>query len=96
MRAPRELSALSGLLFAAVSLLGFAKIASAVGEGDTDGFDRAVLLLLHDGDGRPIGPPWLVEAARDATALGSTLLLTYVTACVAGYLLLTRRAHAAA
>lgn len=94
--APRELGALSGLLFAAVSLLGFANIASSIGAGDADGFDRAVLLHLHGPDGRPIGPLWLAEAARDATALGSLLVLGYVTACIAGYLLLTGKRHAAA
>ena len=39
----------------------------------------------------PIGPPWLQEAARDVTSLGSIIVLLIITFAVAGFLLLTRK-----
>lgn len=50
------------------------------------GFDRAIILGLCDWG----GPPWLREAARDLTALGSGTVLTGVVVAVAGLLLVQR------
>ncbi|MEO8683541.1 MAG: phosphatase PAP2 family protein [Devosia sp.] len=79
-------------------LLGiFGQIADEVIEGDTLGFDHAVTMMLRDnGDIRdPIGPPWLEEAGRDLTGLGSFAVLSLVVAVVAGFLLLVRQYRAA-
>jgi undecaprenyl-diphosphatase len=43
----------------------------------------------------PIGPPWLEEAARDLTSLGSTSVLGIIVFASAGYLLLAGKRHAA-
>lgn len=50
------------------------------------GWDRDLLLGLR----RWGGPPWLREAARDVTALGSGTVLTCVVVAVAGLLLVQR------
>ncbi len=39
----------------------------------------------------PIGPPWVQEAARDVTSLGSIIVLLIITFAVAGFLFLTRK-----
>jgi undecaprenyl-diphosphatase len=66
-------------------------------EGETRAMDRGLLLALRDpaDPSDPIGPRWLEEVARDVTALGSTAILTFATAAVAGYLVLSRRRAAA-
>ena len=50
-------------------------------EGETQTFDRALLLALRDPHdlADPIGPGWLEEAARDITGLGGYAVLTIVT-----------------
>lgn len=74
-------------MIAAVLLLIFAAIATAVSIDATAGFDRAVLLSLRDPENRarPLGPEWLVEAARDLTSLGSVVVVLLFTVTVAGY-----------
>lgn len=71
-----------------VALLAFATLAGEVVEGETRGFDHAVLVALGapEGPATPAGPRWLAEAARDFTALGSTAVLVFVVAAGAGYL----------
>ena len=65
---------------------GFAKIADEVVEGDTQKFDeRAILALRRPDDlATPIGPSWLHEVGRDATALGGVFVISLVTLSVAG------------
>src|SRR5919109_4854552 len=72
-------------------------IADAVMEGEPSAFDRNVLLAFRNAGNPsdPIGPPWLQEAARDITALGSVAFLAMVLFAVVGYLLLAGK-HAAA
>lgn len=62
-------------LCALAVLLGY-----AVESGATLAFDRAVLLSLRRPDdlARPIGPPWLLDAMRDMTSLGSTTVTVLV------------------
>lgn len=75
-------------------LLGvFGFVADEVIEGDTLTFDRAVTLMLRDGGDimNPIGPPWLEEAGRDITSLGSFSVLGLVVVLVLIGLLLVRR-----
>ena len=87
------------LSLAALSLFAwaFVKIADEVIEGETHGLDQAVLLALRSSQNPadPIGPGWLEEAARDVTALGGHVVLTFVTLATIAYLLMTRKGHAA-
>lgn len=87
---------LTALLAVAAALLAFAGIAGEMREGETLDFDRSILLALRDASnlGHPMGPPWLVEVARDVTSLGSTAMLTGVTLAAAGYFVLVRRRRA--
>jgi undecaprenyl-diphosphatase len=51
----------------------FMEIADEVTESAPMGFDQRVMSFLHDpqAPGRPIGPAWLLNVAKDITALGS-------------------------
>ena len=76
-----------------LALLVFAKTAGEMLEGDMREFDEGVLRYLRDPDdpSKPIGPPWLVAVALDATALGGMTVLVIVLVVVTGYLALDRR-----
>lgn len=93
----QELGALASILAAAAGLYAFAQIAEEVAEGDTRAFDEAVLLALRSAadPSDPIGPRWLEETMRDFTALGGTGVLATVALAVVGFLLLSRKRHAA-
>ncbi|MBB4236946.1 phosphatase PAP2 family protein [Rhizobium esperanzae] len=69
------------------------RLTSEVLEGETFGFDKAILLALrHQGElGVPIGPAWLTHAVSDITSLGGVTVLTLMTVLVTVYLLLDRR-----
>ena len=68
-------------------LLCFGIIAQEVVEAEPVAFDRWIMLAFrHASDpALPIGPRWLPEAARDITALGSTVVLGAVLLIVTGY-----------
>lgn len=89
-RGRREIGLVAGLFIVAALILGFGLLADAVVEGGTAAFDRAILLAFRTpGDSAdPIGPPWLEEAARDVTALGSIPFLGLLLVAVVCYLLL--------
>jgi undecaprenyl-diphosphatase len=76
-----------------VAVLVLNKKDEEVGEGDTRGFDSAVLMSLRQaGDpSLPIGPKWLRIAAGDATALGSVTILTLIVLGTAGLFLVLRK-----
>jgi undecaprenyl-diphosphatase len=95
--ARRELAVLVALALAAGAIWGFAELADEVLEGETRAFDEAILLALRSATDHadPLGPGWLEDSMRDITALGSTVVLTFVTFAVAGFLVLERKAHAA-
>lgn len=59
----------------------------------TQQFDEWILRSFrrHDDQSVPVGPDWLHEAALDATALGSYLVLSLLVAGTALFLMLTRR-----
>ena len=59
---------------------GFGIIADEMSEGETSAFDNAILLLFRDpaNTADPLGPPWLQEAVRDITALGSFSVLALI------------------
>jgi undecaprenyl-diphosphatase len=81
------------ILLMALAAWGFMEIAGEVLEGDARAVDLWVLHQLRTGDQglTPIGPPWLQEAIRDLTALGSPAVLTLTVAAVWGYLLMARQ-----
>jgi undecaprenyl-diphosphatase len=78
-------------------LWGFVGLAEEVNEGETENFDRAIILALRNplDLSDPLGPTWFEEAMRDVTALGGTTVLTLITAAVIGFLLLVRKWGAA-
>jgi len=73
----------------------FGALAAAVSTGLTDRFDEQIHVLLRLSSGA-LAAPWMQELGRDATALGGTAVLTFVTLATVGYLLLARRLGAAA
>jgi len=79
---------LASMLVVAALLLAFGLIADEVMEGSTLAFDRRVMLALRSAGNpaEPIGPPWLQEAARDVTALGSFSVLGILVFAVVLYL----------
>ncbi len=83
----------ASLLVASFLLSVFAVLAIEVVKGNTNAFDRAVLLSLRStsNPSNPMGPAWLVEMGRDVTALGSFAFLAFVSAAVVGYLLIAKR-----
>ncbi|WP_020179116.1 phosphatase PAP2 family protein [Methylopila sp. M107] len=81
--------------FAGVAGLGFAfiSIADEMVEGETRGFDSAILLALRQaGDPKqPIGPQWLESAMIDVTSLGGVAVLTLLSVLAVAYFLVARR-----
>ena len=95
--ARQEIGLLLGFLGVAGLFLAFGLLAAEVMEGDTTAFDIAILVFFRQpGDmANTIGPLWLKEAARDLTALGSTVVLGLVFVAVLGYLIMLRKRAAA-
>lgn len=89
----REPVVLLLLLALAVGTWGFIEIAEEVLEGDTQDFDTWMVGAMRkpDDPATPIGPLWLQEMGRDATALGGIGALTLFILVVAGYLWLDRK-----
>lgn len=85
-----EIGLIAALFVVAAFILGFGLLAEEVMEGDTSGFDRAVIMAFRTAGSPadPIGPPWLEEMGRDVTGLGSFAFLGFVFLAVVGYLLL--------
>jgi undecaprenyl-diphosphatase len=83
------------LALGTASVWGFIEIAEEVFEGDTQAFDHWVLGLMRSAadPSDPIGPRWVEEMARDATALGGFAWLTFTVLVVAGYLWLVDKSH---
>jgi undecaprenyl-diphosphatase len=79
---------------AAAALLawGFIAILEEVSEGDTRAVDEAIILAFRvpGNPADPVGPPWLEEAVRDITALGSAPTLVIAVLAVAGFLALAK------
>ena len=85
------------LLFGAGLALAFGLLAREVMVGDTTGFDRDVLLAFRKTGSvaEPIGPAWLLEMARDITALGSYSILGLIVFASVGYLVIAGKGKAA-
>jgi undecaprenyl-diphosphatase len=92
----RELGVLLAFAGIVAGIWLFAGIAGEVMEGDTQAFDRKLLLAMrHKGDLSPIGPPEMQDAARDMTALGGVTALTLITVVTGGFLFLDGKKHMA-
>lgn len=93
----REFALLAALAVAAVAIWFFAELADDVLEGDTRAIDRWLLLALRNpaDPADPIGPLWFEESMRDLTALGSTVVVVFLTLASAGFLWLRGRGRAA-
>ncbi len=63
----------------------FAHLASEVLEGETHAFD---LWVLHQAQAIRAAHPWVTEAMRDLSGLGSTVSLSLITVATVGYLAL--------
>src|SRR5689334_4670671 len=89
----REIGAVTAMLVLAGGGLAFLALADEVGEGDTRGFDAAILYSLRAaGDPtQPLGPHWLQTAAADITAFGSGAGLTLIVVLIAGLFAAWRR-----
>jgi undecaprenyl-diphosphatase len=92
-----EVSSLIVLFLLAGALFVFASIAEEVSEGETLGFDRAVLVALREPGNlsEPLGPKWLEVSIADLTSLGGTAVLTTLVIIVSGFMFLGGRHHAA-
>jgi len=80
---------LAGIVVAG-GLWGFVEMAEVARDTTAHDFDTDIMLAFREA-GRPddpVGPPWLEEAVRDITALGSMVVLVLVTATAVFYLLL--------
>lgn len=79
-----------GVVFA---LLGFAKLAGEMREGETKDFDVWLLRSLRrpDSPETPIGPRWLTQVAVDISVLGGPTFLTIAILLVCGYLFFDRK-----
>jgi len=90
MRQPPEIWLLGSLFLIAGLLLIFIFIAQDVFEGETASFDRAAILAFRSAGNisQSVGPPWVEEAVRDVTALGSIIVVVILSGAVLGYLLM--------
>ncbi len=88
-----ELSLLGAAAIIVVGTWAFVAIANQMVGGTTQEADERIVQALRRPDDRsvPIGPPWLLRAAEDVTALGGGVVLTLVSIAVAGFILLHRR-----
>src|SRR6185436_9916960 len=70
----------------------FIELLEEVSEGETRAIDEAIILAFRvPGDpADPIGEPWLEEAMRDITALGSAPALVIAVLAVFGFLALAK------
>ena len=84
-----EFSVLLAGIVVAGGLWGFIEMAEVARDTAAHAFDTEILLAFREA-GRPddpVGPPWLEEAVRDITGLGSMVVLVLVTAVTIFYLL---------
>ncbi|HEY0034557.1 MAG TPA: phosphatase PAP2 family protein [Devosia sp.] len=78
-------------------ILAFLSIADEVVEGETEAFDKSILMLFRDPNNvdQIIGPQWVHEMVRDITSLGSFSLLSLAVVGVCAYLVMVRLRSAA-
>jgi undecaprenyl-diphosphatase len=87
---------LAGLIVAG-GLWGFVELLEVARDATPHAFDTKILLAFREpgSPNDPVGPPWLEEAMRDLTALGSTSVLVFIVLSVFFYLLIARKRAAA-
>lgn len=91
-----EVVVVLGVLTFCLAAWVFIELADDAPEGDYLETERVVMeWFRHDGTGEPVGPHWLPDAVRDATALGSAIVLILLALLIVGYLCITRRFAAA-
>lgn len=92
-----ELPILIACVIVAGGFYGFVELMEVARNATPHDFDTSILLALRvAGDpSTPIGPPWLQEAVRDITALGSMSVLVFICVSVVLYLFIARRPAAA-
>lgn len=95
LRAP-ELRLLVILGVIAALVLVFLVLGSEVAEGETQAFDRAILLGFRHTPDDPIGSLGFQAAVINLSALGSVAVTTVVTLIAIGYLVLANRRRLAA
>jgi undecaprenyl-diphosphatase len=89
----QEAVVLFAALIVVLALIAFIKITEGMVHGDTREFDEWLLRALrHPGQPTvPVGPLWLMEAARDLTILGGHTILVVMLVLTLGYLALDRK-----
>lgn len=74
----------------------FLQLADEVMEGETHGFDSAILLAFRTANpADPIGPAWLEIVMSDLTALGGHTILTLISTLAVIYLLIRKKQSSA-
>jgi undecaprenyl-diphosphatase len=74
---PSEATVLVLLMLIAGGIWAFGEIADEVVESETVNIDQRFMEALRtDASSEPVGPPWLMDVARDITALGSYTILS--------------------
>ena len=91
-----ELAVLLAVVGIAAGVGTFALVAGAVNAGKTQGIDRQILLAMRrPADLAPTGSLAFQQAARDITALGSSIVLGLITLIACGFLALGGKTHMA-
>jgi undecaprenyl-diphosphatase len=92
LAATAEARALAATALVGGGLWALLHLGGEMREGETLGFDRALMLALRapGHPHQPIGPIWLTDVLRDVTSLGSTTITTLAT-ILAAIALLYRR-----
>lgn len=88
---------LMAVIIVAGGIWAFVELADEMIEGDTQGFDRKLIVAMRNPAdlSDPIGPKWLEELGRDFTALGGVGVLSLLTLASAGFLVLDDKRRAA-
>ena len=86
-----EAAVLASLLILAGCVWVFVETADEMLEGQSQHFDESALRALRAADGASIGPRWLVQVARDLSALGSNAVIALLTLSAAGFFALRRK-----
>ncbi len=95
--AKKEIGLVAVMALLAGSIWAFIGISDKVLEEETHAIDEAILLSLRTPGDRsdPIGPDWVEELGRDATALGGVGVLTLITVASVVYLVLRGKGRVA-
>lgn len=92
-----EMTLVLALCAVAGGLFAFVEVMEEVTEGESHGFDTAILRAFRStaDPAVPIGPDWLRVAFQEITSLGGTTVLALITLLAIAYLLIDRKPAAA-